>query len=197
MVPAAGPALKLTGIILMGDSNGGYAMLGEQGKPTRLYRVGADPPGHESLRLHAVYRDRVVMEVAGRLETVRLRMERPSPHVAMMTAASEQLPAGSQGAAPEFPGQTQALVPDAAETAFGELYVDRDAVSDQGMLIHPDKHYQRQFGLHDGDRVTQVDGVQITDPAALDEALRSANGSLSLTITRDGVEQTVSVPVNN
>jgi S1-C subfamily serine protease len=44
--------------------------------------------------------------------------------------------------------------------------------------------------------VTAVNGVQLIDAAILETAMRSSGESVQLTFTRDGVEQTLSVPAS-
>ncbi len=63
------------------------------------------------------------------------------------------------------------------------------------MVLHPPKRYLRQYGLRDGDTLTAVNGVTLTDPDDLANALKGAGKSLSLTFVRDGVQLTKTLPV--
>jgi type II secretory pathway component PulC len=66
--------------------------------------------------------------------------------------------------------------------------------------LHPEKRLQRQTGLRDGDILTAINGVEITDQDsedALNNALNSSDGAVSLTYSRNGVQQTVKAAVNN
>jgi S1-C subfamily serine protease len=73
---------------------------------------------------------------------------------------------------------------------------DRDNLSAHGIPVHPNRHYEREYGLHDGDVVTAINGVPITDEDALDNALKSSTGTMSLTFSHDGAPQTVNVPLS-
>ena len=65
------------------------------------------------------------------------------------------------------------------------------------MVLHPSKRYQRQYGLREGDTLTEVNGVTLTDPEALENALKADGKSLSLTFVRDGVQQTRTLQVRD
>jgi type II secretory pathway component PulC len=86
-----------------------------------------------------------------------------------------------------------------AETLFGDLDAERNNVDGRlaGMILHPPKRLQRQYGFHDGDTLTAVNGVEITDPDVLADVLRTSGKSLSLTFTRNGEQRTMRLPVNN
>jgi type II secretion system protein C len=189
-------ALALTGIIATKDPNDGYAILGEQGKPTRLYRSGAALASAADGRLYRVFADRVVLVVGGRLETLRLPHAKPPALMQVASAAASTDPStpaeSAQSEQPKPP-------PTAAETLFGNFDAERNNVDGRlaGMILHPAKRLQRQYGFHDGDTLTAVNGVEITDPDVLAAALRTSAKSLSLTFTRNGEQRTMNLPVNN
>lgn len=187
-------ALALSGIVATADPASGYAILGEKDKATRLYRTGDALVGAAGGHLARVFADRVILDLDGRMETLRLprkgllEIQQPTAAVADESIAAQSPP----GQDPEAP-------PTPAESWFGNLYAEQNNVDANlgGMLLHPAKRLQRQYGLRDGDRLTVVNGVTITDPDVLADVLKTSGNSLSLTLTRDGVERTVKLSVSN
>lgn len=190
-------ALALTGVIATKDPNDGYAILGEKGKATHLYRTGASlsegPPG----RLYQVFDDHVVLDLNGRLETLRLprHLESIAAAPAPIRVAAADTPAPA-----DRPDDTQFKPPrdpTMAESWFDNLRATRNNLAGQlhGMRLHPNKRFEREFDLREGDVVTAVNGVEITDADALRALLKGAPKTLSLTFTRAGAQQTLTVPI--
>lgn len=190
-------AFALSGIIATNDPNQGCAILGEQGKPTHLYCAGA---AVESIRarLFRVFADRVVLDFDGRLETLRLPRS-------LLPGMSHQAIVVEAMAAAEAPA-TAAMVSldprqrSPAQSVMGSMYAEPNNVNGRmvGMVMHPARRLQRQYGFRDGDMLTAVNGVEINDPDILQNVLTSSSGkSLSLTFLRDGVQETRTLPVGN
>ncbi len=192
----ARPALALAGTVATADPREGYAMLGETGKPTRLYRAGADLDRALGGRLAQVFTDRVVLDFDGVRATLRLTkavssgaggppIDAPAPLVA------EDEPV--KHAVPDTPMQPVTAI----QSWFAGLDPELTATDGEpgSVLLHPSKHFQRQYGLRDGDELTAVNGVEVTDAGTLEGALKSGGDSVRLTLTRDGMEQTLTVAV--
>jgi type II secretion system protein C len=194
-------ALALSGIMATKDPQTGYAILGEQGKATHFYRVGAPLEVARGGRLFRVFTDRVVLDFDGRLETLRLphyRLPDASPPSVRVAAAASAEP-DSAPVQDSPPAGALAAEVTPAQSTFSLLDAERRNVDGHmdGMVLHPSKRYQRQYGLRDGDTLTAVNGVTLTDPDALANALKDAGKALSLTFVRDGVQQTKSLRVND
>ena len=185
--------LTLSGVLATDNPNAGYAILGAADKPTHMYRIGASLQD-VSGRLRQVFVDRVVLEMDGKLQTLRL------PHrglpgslpgqstVAAASVADSAAPAGDQSPDVGTPAQGW----------FANLNVEQNNVNGQaaGMVMHPGKRFQREYGFKDSDILTAVNGVEITDADALAGTLKTDAKSLSLTFVRDGVPRTVKLPVS-
>jgi general secretion pathway protein C len=192
-------ALALSGIIATRNPQDGYAILGEQGKPGHLYRVGAPLEIHTGGLLFRVFVDRVVLDIDGRLETLTLPrallpgLSQVRPLEATNVATAAETAAAS--AAAEVDERQVSPV----QTLFGTINAEPNNVDGRmaGMVLHPAKRLQHQYGIRDGDMLTAVNGVEITDADVLASALKSSEKSLSLTFTRDGVEQTKTLQINN
>lgn len=182
--------LVLSGVMATGDPNIGYAILGEKGKQARLYWPGVSLESGPGGRLYQIFADRVVLDLNGRLETLRLPHDNPLWGVPTAQSASAESGPGP-AAGPPGPVQDPGLVVTAAESAFSSLNVE------QNMQLHPGKRYQREYGLRDGDVLTAVNGVEITDSDVLTNVLKASGKSLSLTFTRDGIQKTVNLPLYN
>jgi general secretion pathway protein C len=196
-------ALTLSGIIALEDPDKGYAILSEEDKPAHLYATGAAVAG-TTARLQKVFSDRVVLERQGELETLRLPRRAlvglltsgsvVAGHIA--TAADE---ASSRPDDPRAAALYDQNHPSVAQGFFNFLGAEQSHVDGRlaGLIVHPPKFVQRKYGLQDGDLLTAINGVEISDPDALADLLRTAGGSLSLTLTRGGAQQTKTMQLNN
>jgi general secretion pathway protein C len=191
-------AFALNGIIATNDPNEGYAILGEQGKPTHLYRAGAAVESTQA-RLFRVFADRVVLDFGGRLETLRLPRSL-LPGMAYQAVVMETMVAAAEAPATAATVTLDPRQRSPAQSVLGSMFAEPNNVDGRmvGMVMHPARRLQRQYGFRDGDMLTAVNGVEINDPDVLQNVLTSSSGkSLSLTFTRDGVQQTKTLPVGN
>ncbi len=197
--PETRVALALKGIIASKDPGNGYAILGEEGQPTHAYYTGAPLIGASGGRLFQVFTDHVVLDFSGRLETLQLprhllpglvpSLQPAGPDVAAVAAAP--------AAADEEPDDGTHPTP--AQNLFSYMDPEQNIGPGNGggMVIHPSKLLQRRYGFGDGDTLTSVNGVRITDPNVLADALKTANTSMSLTYIHDGVPQTKTVQLED
>jgi type II secretion system protein C len=189
----------LSGIIATKDPSDGYAILGEQGKSARLYHSGAPLALPGGGRLYRVFVDRVVLDLNGQMETLRLPRYRLPGATAGLRPGVDDSAQSSTDAASVSPAVAEVLERQVtpAQTTFSALDAQRITINGQmeAMVLHPAKRYQRQYGFRDGDTLTAINGVAITDPDELARALKTSGKSLSLTFTRDGVPQTKTIPV--
>lgn len=180
------------------DPQAGYAILAEQGRTSHLYRAGAPLEVSRGGRLFRVFADRVVLEFDGQLETLRLPRNK-LPVVSTQSVRVAAAPSAEPAAAPaqDTPAAVVAIEVTPVQSAFSLLDAERRTVDGHmdGMVLHPSKRYQRQYGLRDGDTLTEVNGVTLTDPDDLENALKANGKSLSLTFVRDGVQQTRTLQV--
>jgi type II secretion system protein C len=185
---------QLTGVLATNNPHEGSAILGEKGRPTRLYHTG------DSLssggRLAQVLVDRVLLEFGDRRETLRLPTR--------LGGLDSGLPqdAGALEDAPQTPRLAAAKPIDVStgESLFsGIVAVPYNGAADPngGMLLRPNRAYQRRYGLRTGDVLTAVNGTTVTNGDALTEALKGAGDSLTLSLIRNGVPQTVGITSQN
>ena len=182
-------ALKLTGVVASRHPERGYAILGVTGEPTHMYRTGATLDEAGGGRLVQVFVDRVVIDNSGQLETLRLPKQNLFGPAGGATEVAQTEPPPKHVDDPD--------VITAAEGWFSQLNVEQTNVGPTGLVMHPAKRFQRQYGLQDSDILTAVDGVKITDTQTLANTLRTTAKSLSLTFVRDGVPRTVNLPMTN
>jgi general secretion pathway protein C len=197
MDPANAPEtqldLTLTGLVATADPKTGFAILRAADKPAHFYRAGANLDDVTTGgRLRRVFVDRVVLEVDGKLQTLRL----PRQGLGITTAQTHVADSAADSAAvPTDPGP-DVITP--AEGVFANLNVEPNTVDGRaaGMVMHPGKRFQRDYGLKDADVLTAVNGVEITDADTLASTLRTNAKSLSVTIVRDGTSRTVRLPAS-
>jgi general secretion pathway protein C len=197
--PAAAPetrlALELSGIIATRDPTKGFAILGETGKASHLYSVGAPLRDTVAGRLYRIFADRVVLDLEGRLETLKLP-RKPAPGGPAAGTASGTVTAAAAATGPGTDGAGSPGMPTPAANWFGMLYPQRMVAG--GIKLRPDMRVQREYDLRIGDVLNAVNGVEISGTHSMEdvqEVLKTSGKSLQLTVTRNGIQQTLTVPV--
>lgn len=181
----------LSGTIATSDPADGWAILGERAHPGRLQRAGGELDA--GTRLAQIFTDHVVLEINGRQEVVNL------PHAlkvgTVRVAGSEAAPAAPMDAA-----ALAALVgdppPSRAEAWFTQFSAQSHPVNGQfvGLELHPGGRYRRLYHLGDGDLVTAINGVPVTDEESAANALRQVGGAtVALTVNRAGQQFTTTI----
>ena len=190
--PRTRVALVLAGTLAGPDPHKGLAIIGESAQAGRVYAVGAMLPG--GVRLHEVYRDRVVLDRDGVLETL------PLPHAVAAGGSFAELPGRSAlpGSEPTLSASVQRLIAQGPEV-IGDLLRPMPAyVGGQlkGFRVYPgrDRRKFTRLGLQPNDVVTQVNGVPLGDAQRGMEILRSlGSGPATVTIERGGAVQQLSI----
>lgn len=191
--PTTNLRLTLAGTLAGADPSQGWAIIGESAQTARVYTTGMTMPG--GARLREVYADRVILERAGRLESL------PLPRLAGGAATPISYAQGARIAP-----QSDSL----AESVRQLVAQDPSAISDfirpqpvfaggqqKGYRVYPGRN-RSQFaalGLMPGDLVTAVNGAPLDDPNRGLDTLRGvgAGGPVILTVERNGQVQQVTV----
>lgn len=190
--PATSLRLVLAGTIAGADPSKGWAIIGQTAQDARVYATGANVDGGAKLR--EVYADRVILERAGRFETLALpRLTGaggavPVPVAARGAVPQQVLPANIQAMMQRDPIGVSEFIRPQPVFAGGQQ---------KGYRVYPGRN-RAQFaslGLMPGDLVTQVNGAPLTDPNSGLETLRgiTAGGAVTLTVERNGTEQQLTV----
>ncbi len=200
--------LTLRGIFASDDFNEeSRALIEPANGELAAYAIGDTVPG--GAKLHSVLADRVLLERAGRLET--LRLERDAPTSGAAAQAREQL--NRSVAASDADRVIDAKTAAELSTIRTELLNDPSKASDylrvqpaqrngqlRGYRIYPGRKRElfRSAGLRPGDLVTAINGVQLNDPSSSLGVLGdlSQSSQINLTIERGGRPQTISVTLN-
>ncbi len=185
--PQTSIPLVLAGVLALQDPSQGMAILGPNPAQAKLYAVGAAVPG--GARLHAVYRDRVLLDRGGTLESLTL------PRKSLVAAPPPR-------ASSPTPGQRLQALAQTSGALLGGL-IRAQAVLQQGALqgyrifpgVRSDPAGFAQLGLRAGDLITAVNGTPLDDPGRSLEILQtlSAASSAEVTIVRQGVQQDISL----
>ncbi len=197
------PLLVLTGVIALGDPAHGLAIIGPE-RADRLFQVSAELPDGSLLR--EVYPDHVVLERSGTLETVMLR-KRNGVIPALLALAPNPTPASQTEDVPTPAGPEGGTVTEnprefsTARRWFNGLSARQVPSPDgrfEGLALHPTPRYKRDYGVQNGDVVTEINGVPLEDPGTAARVLQQARGSkVSVTIQRDGAPQQLTLDVGS
>jgi len=179
-------SLQLVGVLTRPDSAEGVAIIAGGQAGEKKYVVGDSIENTGGAVLHSVYDYRVLLNRAGRLETLRLPNELSSP------------PAGRVAA------RTQMPMPQAASDSLREVISDNASrltdvlrfapYLDQGQMVgyrvNPaqDRSMFESLGLQPNDVITDINGMALNDPSSglqIFEALGEATMA-NVTVIRNG-----------
>jgi len=177
--------LSLTGVVSSDESSSGWAIIEASRGEANIYYVGETINDTGGALLHAVYEDRVLLNRAGRLETLRL------PKELVARAGAARMPPASQ-----TPQQGRAsirgLITDNASRLSQVIriapYLDQGQMV--GFRLNPaqDEALFQSLGLQPNDVVTDINGMTINDPSAglqVFESLGEATQA-NVTVIRNG-----------
>lgn len=184
--------LSLLGIFAGTRKEESRALIGQPNGDERPYSIGQDVVN--GVNLQAIFADRVVLSRNGQLETLRLDKDKPS---AAFTGESSPAANG----APSLAQVRQELLSDPNKAAE---YIRVQPVNIGGQMkgyrVYPGQNQSlfNNAGLHPGDLVTSVNGIQLSDTQKAMQMLSdlSKAGSANLVIDRGGQPQTINVNFN-
>lgn len=193
--------LTLMGILSGTAERESRALIASSNGEEKPYAVGDDII--QGARLQAIFSDRVILARDGRLET--LRLDKDSPARDLAAAAGETQREAIEGPAQNnaaMLSQIRATILADPSKASDYLRVQPANVNGQmrGYRVYPgrDRSVFTAAGLRPGDLVTQINGIQLDDPARAVQMLGdlSQATNFSVVIERAGQQQTVNVNLN-
>jgi general secretion pathway protein C len=182
--PQTTMALVLTGTIAANHPKDGMAILGPSATQARVYAVGDNVPG--GARLYAVYDDHVLLDRAGRLETLALPRK--------FSAGSSAVPLMSNAPQNSFERVRRVISQDPGIIA--DVMRPQPVFADgkqRGYRVYPGRNSQAfmSLGLRPGDLVIAINNTPLDDPARGDEIFRtlSSSSEARVTVMRNGRQQ--------
>jgi general secretion pathway protein C len=183
-------SLTLKGILAIEDDANGSVIISANRGEDRTYRTSQTIEGADGATLHSVYPDRVLLNRAGQLETLRLPKELSATAGPMgMTPPmpQSQLPSGSlREVISENATRITEIVRIAPHVQEGRVV---------GFRVNPgrDSAAFEALGLRPGDVVTDINGTVLDDPSQGLQVFQSLGetSQANVTVLRDGVPQVV------
>jgi general secretion pathway protein C len=188
--------LTLRGVFAAVKPESGAAIIAAGNGDENFYRAGDPVAGGAILR--EVHPERVILERAGRFETLRLPEGSRTGMEFAPPEADVPPPVGSEGDHAGLGDFRERLLQNPQE-AFEMVQVSpvMEAGRIKGYRVAPGREPAlfRRSGLRPGDVVTSVNGVPLDNPAQLNDVMRqlSAAEALDLTVDRKGRTQQVTV----
>jgi general secretion pathway protein C len=185
--PDTALSLQLTGVISGDDDTSGWAIIAASRGEAKTYYVGDAIDNTNGAMLHAVYDDRVILNRAGRLETLRLPKELAA---SAAPRAMPQMPIAQQ--------PDNSLREVISENASRLTEVIRVApFIDQGQMvgfrINPAQNRALfdSLGLQPNDVVTDINGMALTDPSSGLQVFQSLGEATmaNVTVLRNGTPE--------
>lgn len=186
--PQTSLTLVLAGTIAAEDPKRGLGIIGESAANAKVYSVGDTVPG--GVRLHSVYKDRVILDRSGQLEALLLPRQAlpgagPSAPAALATPrAPTPLADRVRKMIAQDPGAVAEIMRPQPVFMNGQQ---------RGYRVYPGRNRQQfaQLGLQPGDLVMAINGTPLDDPARGMEIFRSIGSAsqVRVTIERGGRQQ--------
>ena len=182
-------SLKLNGVIAHDDPESAFALIADNRGEEKIYRIDDPVPG--GVKLHSIFEDRVLLNRAGTLETLRLPKDfpgagrttsRPTAAVRRPTRPARQTDSGSlRQVISENASKITEIIRAAPHIQQGQMV---------GFRINPGRNRQQfaALGLRPGDVVTDINGTAMTDPSQGLQVFESLGESsqASVTVLRNG-----------
>jgi len=180
-------SLELTAVFTEETSDRGIAIIAATRGEEQTYLVGEPIDGTGGALLHAVYEDRVILNRAGRLETLSLPQEianrgtvRPMPQRPVARQAPESLR--------EIISDNASALTDVIRLA---PYIDQGQMI--GFRLNPAQNRELfdSLGLQPNDIVTDINGMALTDPSSGFQVFESLGEATmaNVTILRNGTPE--------
>ncbi len=199
--------LVLTGIMSASDGQHSRALIKDGSGKQRPYGIGDDLPGNA--KLSAIHSDRVILERAGRYETLRMEQKdgKTTPSSSRRTSsrtASAPLP-GEAGISAETAAKlSEARNEILQDPTKASQYIRVQPVYNQGQLqgyrVYPgrDRALFKDMGLRAGELLTSVNGIQLDDPTKALQMLTdlSQASDIAVTLERAGQSRTLNINLN-
>ena len=184
--------LELRGIVSSADSDGGVAIIADGRGEEKTYAINDAIDGSGGTVLHAVYEDRVILNRAGILETLRLPKEVSGGSVTYAGRPDAALPTVAQASLRDGISENASRITDVLRVV---PHIEQGQMV--GFRINPGQAREQfdALGLQPGDVVTDINGTTMTDPSRglqVFEALGEATVA-NVTVIRNGQPQVLAI----
>lgn len=187
----------LLGILAGSTERESLALIAKDANDEAPYTIGEDvSPG---VSLQAIFVDRVILARNGQLETLRLDKDAPSNSPVLSVVNTNSEPQEGTIAAAQMLSQIkEQIVTDPSKAAnFIRVQPMTGEGGVKGYRVYPgpERGAFNAAGLKPGDVVTAINGTSLSDQGQALQLLQSLAqaSSLSLTVTRNGVSQSLNV----
>ncbi|MBP6515288.1 MAG: type II secretion system protein GspC, partial [Steroidobacteraceae bacterium] len=172
--------LILAGTIAGRDPERGWAILGDSAQNAKVYGTGMALPG--GAKLKAVYVDRVILDLNGRLEALMLPRLSGAAGPAIVPATA--LPGPAPGALGERVRQLAEDQPNLLSQIIRPQPVFAGG-QQKGYRVFPGRNRMQfaKLGLEAGDLITAINGTALDDPNRGMEMLRNLSAGDRVTVT--------------
>jgi general secretion pathway protein C len=179
-------SLQLVGVVAMDDPQSGVAIIADSRSGVKKYNVSNSIENTGGAVLHSVYLDRVLLNRAGRLETLRLPQELSSTPTGRVAArAPMPMPQVAADSLREIISDNASALTDVLRFA---PFVEAGQMV--GYRVNPaqDRAMFESLGLQPNDVITDINGMALNDPSSglqVFEALGEAKMA-NVTVIRNG-----------
>ncbi len=193
-------ALTLRGLWSSRDGTEGYAIISDAKGEEAFYRLHSTLPGGATLA--EIRPDRVILERAGRFETLRLTRDRADFAAIDIAPAGESAPppaeSGGSAQGARMAQLRERMMQDPTElTRLIHMSPVFEEGNVKGYRVSPgaERDLFEHAGLQPGDIVTTINGIPLNDASMMSQVLSQVSSAdrLNLTVERAGREEQVTI----
>ncbi len=187
--------LELRGITSTENGAGGSAIIADGRGHEKTYTVGDAIDGAGGTMVHAIYEDRVILNRAGNLETLRLPVDHSATPATFTARPDAARPTSAPATLRDVISENASRITDVLRVV---PHIEQGQMI--GFRLNPGEA-RAQFdalGLLPGDVVTDINGTAMTDPSRgleVFEALGEATVA-NVTVIRNGQPQVLAIDTN-
>jgi general secretion pathway protein C len=186
--------LVLNGVFASDNPGTSMAIIAETGKKDETYFKGDKLPGNA--KLHEIYTDRVILNRAGKLETLSLKR----PEVDIGSITDQELPQTKQAEGPRTIKQVKEQLNSNPIEVLKDTRINPVNDPKTGKLLgytlsYVDSNLPSSLGLMPDDIITEVNGIPVTNQKEMISLMQKAGSmtSLNVSVLRNGSPQSLSI----
>ncbi len=186
--------LELPGLVFVANQDGarGWAIIADGRGEEKIYYVNDPIDGSRGTVLHAVYEDRVILNRAGNLETLRLPKEVSTGGTTVTVRPDAPAPTAARASLRQVISENATRITD---VILPVPHIEQGQMVGFRLNPGPARAQFDALGLRPGDVVTDINGLAMNEPSRAIQVFESLGEATtaSVTVLRNGQPQVLTI----